>query len=203
MISVVYPSENMAMFIFIHFRKMFYHSIKSTIIYYDQYKSTVCVLTHAKLTRPWNALHLKLRCAQRWIRQIYSCKQKLMWRRTFCVRWLPRPLFRIESARLLESNHCNIYHLDFISSTILRPFVTQRLWGHRKLLQIQRLRIPPFVSITDNHNRLYGSPDTSNYNVYHVSWPWRNKGLKQPHQRKKNLRNKNHHRSIVEKSERF
>ena len=104
---------------------------------------------------------------------------------------------------LLESNHCNIYHLDFISSTILRPFVTQRLWGYRKLLQIQRLRIPPFVSITDNHNRLYGSPDTSNYNVYHVSWPWRNKGLKQPHQRKKNLRNKNHHRSIVEKSERF
>ena len=61
MISVVYPSEN-----------MFYYTIKSTIIYYDQYKSTVCVLAHAKLTRPWNALHLKLRCAQRWIRQIYS-----------------------------------------------------------------------------------------------------------------------------------
>ena len=42
--------------------KMFYYTIKSTIIYYDQYKSTACVLAHAKLTRPWNALHLKLRC---------------------------------------------------------------------------------------------------------------------------------------------
>ena len=202
MISVVYPSENMAIFIFIHFRKMFYHSIKSTIIYYDQYKSTVCVLAHAKLTRHWNALHLKLRCAQRWIRQIYS-------NRSWCDDALsvsagcPGRCLELKALRLLESNHCNTYHLDFISSTILRPFVTQRLWGYRKLLQIQRLRIPPFVSITDNHNRLYGSPDTSNYNVYHVSWPWRNKGLKQPHQRKKNLRNKNHLRSIFEKSERF
>ena len=64
----------------------------------------------------------------------------------------------------------------------------------------------PFVSITDDHNRLYGSPDASNYNVHLVSWPWRYKGLKQPHfKRKKNLRNKNvnHHRSIVEKSEQF
>ena len=32
--------------------KMFYYTIKSTIIYYDQYKSTACVLAHAKLTRP-------------------------------------------------------------------------------------------------------------------------------------------------------
>ena len=31
--------------------KMFYYTIKSTIIYYDQYKSA-CVLAHAKLTRP-------------------------------------------------------------------------------------------------------------------------------------------------------
>ena len=67
---------------------------------------------------------------------------------------------------LLESNHCNTYHLDSISSTILRSFVTQRLWGYLKLL-----RIPPFVSITDNHNRLYGSPDTSNCNIHHYATP--------------------------------
>ena len=128
-------------------------------------------------------------------------KQKLMWRRTFCAAGCAGRCLELKMLGLFESNLCNTYHLDFISSTILRPFVTQRLWGYRKLLQTQRLRIPPsapFVSITDNHNRLYGSPVTSNYNVHRVSWPWRNKGLKQPHQRKNNLRNENHHRSIVD-----
>ena len=45
----------------------------------------------------------------------------------------------------------------------------------------------------------------SNCNIHHVSWPWRDKGLKLPHQRKKDLRNKNHSlvQKIVEKSERF
>ena len=57
-----------------------------------------------------------------------------MTRQYFLCRRLRRPLFR-KCLGLLQSNHCNTYHFNFISSTILRSFVTQLLWGYCKLLQ--------------------------------------------------------------------